>query len=274
MPTAAAGAAVVRARGVTAASRVLAVLVDTAVPPAGAPALPLPNVPVAPRISLPPEPAVEWRHHDDPSWMIFHLDDGLELESWDVLRAEGEAAERRLWEAQGMLSAIAASIAGALGSMTGKVVPAGQVRSNSGPSLLLVLFCRRMLNAMPPQELMAISWAKSEFLRELHRCQGAGFSEPPGSGGPRMPPHHRDEELEEARLAVIRAEATGDAAWELARVNAIEAWLRELQVSSSDKFSSAVLRHSALEQLFLWHSPLTDQRGSGRSAPPLIASWS
>jgi hypothetical protein len=72
---------------------------DAAIPPTAALALPLPNAPSALRISLPPEPVVEWLHHGEPSWMMFRLDNGPEQESWDVLHTDGEAADSRLREA-------------------------------------------------------------------------------------------------------------------------------------------------------------------------------
>jgi hypothetical protein len=71
---------------------------------------------------------VEWRHPDEPSWTLFHLEDGQELENLDVLHAEAESAERQLKWAQEMLSTAAASVAGALVALTGKVVPTSQVR--------------------------------------------------------------------------------------------------------------------------------------------------
>lgn len=68
-----------------------------------------------------------WRLHGGDS--LFRLDDGLELENWDVLHTEGESAERQLNWAQEMLSTAAASVAGALGALTHEMVPTGQVRA-------------------------------------------------------------------------------------------------------------------------------------------------
>lgn len=130
-PAAISNVAIACARGVTAASQVLATLPRSFTVPAAAPALPPRHVPALQPVcrptvlglSLPPEPAVEWRHPCEPSWTLFHLEDGPELENSDILQAEAESAERQLKQAQEMLSTAAASVAGALVALTREVVP-------------------------------------------------------------------------------------------------------------------------------------------------------
>jgi hypothetical protein len=130
VPTATSKVAFACARSVIAASKVLTALPGASVAPAVTPALPSQQVPgsplpcgsVVPGLSLPPKPVVEWHHPSEPSWTLFRLNDVPELESWDVLRGEGESAVRQLRRVQEMLSTAATSVAGTLWVLTHEVV--------------------------------------------------------------------------------------------------------------------------------------------------------
>jgi hypothetical protein len=87
---------------------------------------------------------VKWHRSDEPSRTLFRLDDGPELEGWDLLRAQGDLAERQLREAQGTLCMAAASIASALTALTREVILTSRVRTCfalSVPLLRLFVTC-------------------------------------------------------------------------------------------------------------------------------------
>lgn len=145
-----------------------------------------------------------------------------------------------------MLSAAAESIASMLGSLTGEVVLAGQVRSHSYPSLLSVPFCHWTLSAPPSPRAHGDLPGQVRFLAGATSSPRCGLLRLAGIGGfpPAAPPLGRG--VRGARLVAIRMEAAkdvavGDAAREQAHGDASEAWLQELQVSSGGKFSSVII---------------------------------